>query len=84
MDSYPQEKIKPGQRILITTKEESLADSSLVRDAVVSQAEAAGAVVISTDSDHAGAYQSAPCLEKTEELSFCCCLYAVDIVIRVI
>lgn len=49
-----QEKIVPGDRILITVKGETLASSSIVSEGVVSLEDAAGAAVVAADDDHAG------------------------------
>ena len=47
-----QEKIVPGNKILITTENESVAASSLVLDKTLSAEEAGRAVVVSHEDDH--------------------------------
>lgn len=62
----------PGNKILITTESESLADSSLVQQKVLSAEEAQRAAVISQDDDHSG-----------KRIHFCVCVHVFTIVAHI-
>jgi hypothetical protein len=49
-----QEKIVPGNKILVTVKDEALAHSSIVAQGAITVDSAAAAAVIAAESDHSG------------------------------